>query len=57
VRYVELELADLFCGFGESVAKRGRLASLREVEQDENGQADNGGKARIGSYRGDEVAD
>jgi hypothetical protein len=45
--YAELELANLFRGLGEAIAQRSRLSSLREIEQDEDGQANNGGESGI----------
>jgi hypothetical protein len=55
--YAELELANLFRGLGEAIAQRSRLSSLREIKQDEDGQANNGGESGISPDRRDEVTD
>jgi hypothetical protein len=54
--YTELELANLLRGLGKALTERRCLSSLREIEQDEDGQADNGGESGISAGRGGEVA-
>jgi hypothetical protein len=41
----------------ELVAEGGRLASVREIEQDKDGQTDEGGEARVTAGGREEVGD
>jgi hypothetical protein len=57
LRDSRLELPDLFSRVVGVVAQRRGLPGLREIEQDEDGQPDDRGKACIRPHRVDEVVD
>jgi hypothetical protein len=52
-----LELFDSLHRSLELVAKRGRLSRVSEVEQDQDGQTDKRGEARVSAGRREEVCD